>query len=121
MCGYLICAFSFKGYHFFKVLAFSHIFSRIQVLYLYSINPAGVNSILLCTKDPVNLYQVKVLPCFVQGQVDTYSTGKFKKAGYPCVGMSMSKAMCLCTEAHTCCMYFVNHYAVKLLEGLLIK
>lgn len=29
MCGYSICAFSFKGYYFFTVLVFSHIFSRI--------------------------------------------------------------------------------------------
>lgn len=29
MCGYLICVFSFKGYYFFTVLVFSHIFSRI--------------------------------------------------------------------------------------------
>ena len=29
MCGYLTCAFSFKGYYFFTVLVFSHIFSRI--------------------------------------------------------------------------------------------
>ena len=29
MCGYLIYVFSFKGYYFFTVLVFSHIFSRI--------------------------------------------------------------------------------------------